>query len=479
MLRREKKRKSRGWVPFGYRYLGPGNDLNRGKPLTEGDAVAQKHDWQYYQLEKDGVNPYYSYVEEDDEFLRNLHPKYASEWIAQNIFRAKKRLAEKGWIIDLRASQRAKRDTTPNDYKQFITPTKKIGKDVGFTPPKMRRIVMSKFASLPNLQEERTMASNSNPNKGSGHEGGLQETKVDPVPREVFRGPPDQMFASLPFYNERTFNLNFNTYDYVVRPTSPYDCYVENINATGTDINIGSGSTIHVQALAANTTDATIYKARWFDYYASMYKYYHVIACKYEIYVENQCNDDMWVHLMPCNDVYPPVHATNVDMLQWNDCESQCLSGRAIPITDSGQVETQEINTNVDMDEGNDTAGAIVNFEANNHLLNQLGKKAHVFNGVYRTGDYDRQIRLDANVENWTETNTNPKLVERLLLRIKTHWDSWGPNVIPNDAINRNRLLKALIRVKMEYLVEFKELKDGLKYPTSDQPYVAQINTGI
>lgn len=135
MLRRETKRKSRGWVPFGYKYLGPGNYLHRGKPTTAGDAAAQKHDWKYDQLEKQGKKPKWVYSEEDDEFIKEVGTKHTTEWIAKNIFQAKKRLAESGWLEDIRPYQKAKRETSLNSPKDiFITPDTKRKREPKTSP---------------------------------------------------------------------------------------------------------------------------------------------------------------------------------------------------------------------------------------------------------------------------------------------------------------------------------------------------------
>lgn len=469
MLRRETKRKSRGWVPFGYKYLGPGNDLHRGKPTTAGDAAAQKHDWKYDQLEKQGKKPKWVYSEEDDEFIKEVGTKHTTEWIAKNIFQAKKRLAESGWLEDIRPYQKAKRETSLNSPKDiFITPDTKRKREPKTSPFERRTAQrVLPFANLPS-PEQRTMDAGNN--KGSGNQNGLSETPVDSV-TQVFRGPPDFTFCSLPFYDEYTINNDLAVHDLAYRPTSVYDCRVD-LNGT-VDLNSGAGTTTHYITLPFNSTDASTNKARWFDYYASMYKYYAVIACNYEIYVENQCNDQVWAHLMPVNDVYPPVNATNVDMMQWSSCDSRPLSGRALAITNSAKVENAEVQSNEFMDETSGFPGNVVHYESSNHIVNEIGSNATVFKGVYRPGDYKRQIRLDANVENWTAVTTNPTLVERLLLRLKTHWDS---NITASDATSRNRSIQTLVRVKMEYLVEFKELKDGLKYPVNDQPMVVTIN---
>lgn len=470
MLRKDKKRKARGWVPFGYRYLGPGNDLHSGQPTTTGDKAAQKHDWQYDELAKRFKrDPKYFYSEADDDFINEVGTKHTSEWIAKHLFQVKRKFAELGIIDDIRPYQKSKRETSTNDWKQFVTPpsfNNKRKREISpFGKIKARRVLLP---SLLNIQEEDNM---SGPNQGSGTEAGLTETPVDQV-TQVFRGPPDHTFCSLPYFDEFSINQNCWVHDYAYRPTSVYDCKVD--QGTNEDLNVGTGAATYYKTLPFNSSDATIDKARWFDFYAGIYKYYHVIACKYEIYIENQTNDDIYVHLMPTNDVYPPINATNTDMMQWNDCESRLLTGRAYAITNVGTKEQSQVNSNVEMSESAAAAGSGNNYETSNHLINELGSKATVFRGTYRTGDYSRQVRLDANVENWTQTNTNPTLVERLLLRFKQYWDSYPPAV--GDTGARDRAMRVKIRSRMEYLVEFKELRDGLKYPVNSQPYTVTIN---
>lgn len=471
-LRGQRKRKSRGWVPPGYNYLGPFNSLYAGKPTNHNDRVANEHDWKYYFLEKQNKKPKLQYSEADDTFLKKLKPNDIPTRAAKILFTAKRKLAERGWLTDLRPSQRSKRESSPNDYQQFITPPTNNKRQRSIEPKEDNKRQRSLIASFINSLDSDTMSTENN--QGSGTGSGLKETPVDSVPQQVYRGPPDFVFASLPIYIQRRNSGNVNTYDNAFRLTSPYDPFVN--SGTLADLNPGTGVTSHQETLPSNSTDASQVPARWFDYYASIYKYYHVISCRYEIYVENLTNDDMWVHLMPTNDVYPPVNATNTDMLLWSDCESVCLSGRALPILASGIIERVETETdkNVNMDEVQPPASTAPNYEDGNHILNTIGKPAHLFRGTYSPGDYKRQIRLDENVENWTAVNTNPTLVERLLLRAKIAPESWSN---AGDTQSRNRPLEYLVRVKMEYLVEFKELRDGLKYPVNDQPYIATIKT--
>lgn len=53
----------------GSRYIGPGNKLDEGHPRFHNDHLAYVHDHQYDELEKKGVNPYFTWNEADREML--------------------------------------------------------------------------------------------------------------------------------------------------------------------------------------------------------------------------------------------------------------------------------------------------------------------------------------------------------------------------------------------------------------------------
>lgn len=61
-----------GFVPRGYDYLGPGNDLHRGPPRNANDAVAQDHDEVYTAILEAGGQPYTQWSESDRQFFQNL-----------------------------------------------------------------------------------------------------------------------------------------------------------------------------------------------------------------------------------------------------------------------------------------------------------------------------------------------------------------------------------------------------------------------
>lgn len=64
--------KKTGALTFpGSNYIGPGNQLDMGKPTSKADRLAYVHDHHYSELEKKGVNPYFTFNEADRQMLKN------------------------------------------------------------------------------------------------------------------------------------------------------------------------------------------------------------------------------------------------------------------------------------------------------------------------------------------------------------------------------------------------------------------------
>lgn len=85
-----------GWVPPGYKYLGPGNDLNQGEPTNPSDAAAKEHDEAYDQYIKSGKNPYLYFSPADQRFIDQT--KDAKDWggkVGHYFFRTKRAFAPK------------------------------------------------------------------------------------------------------------------------------------------------------------------------------------------------------------------------------------------------------------------------------------------------------------------------------------------------------------------------------------------------
>lgn len=326
-------------------------------------------------------------------------------------------------------------------------------------PDHIRLKEEKKTVSFQNLLPSRNMDGH-----GSGKDEGVKETPVDDV-MNVSRGPPDYTFATLPFmYDQVSDDTNWAG-QWTFRMTSPYDC---SVSSSYTDQNAGTGTARTATPFADGVAESQE-KARWFDFYASMYKYYHVVSCRWRVTFENMSGEDLWVHQMYSNATNPPETASNQDMLLWRDCKSHYVPSGWKSITSQGEKEDVDMKDNVKNEQTGGTLGASTNqnFETGN-IVSSTGPRGPIlqFSGQYAPGDFDREIRTDSLVENWTAVTTNPALPERMFFRVRPQWEALGTN----DAFDYQRNIKYRFRVELEYLTEFKELKDGLKWPINQQP---------
>lgn len=313
---------------------------------------------------------------------------------------------------------------------------------------------------------------------GSGNDNGTKETPIDNV-YDVHRGPPDYTFASLPWKRDAMIQMsNMFSTDFGFRMTSPYDCYVDSAGIV--DQNVDATGTQRLYQLNPPTTpDITVQQAGWFNYYAGMYNFYHVVSCQYHVFIENH-GEPLWAYLLWYNDDLPPEGATNQDMQLWKNTKYKYVACPFRAIGTGGWEETGHMDvTSATQDNPNYeqsvSTAANDTYETANHIANKCGSPIAVFSGEYRTGDHTREIRLDSQVENWTATDTNPTLSERLLIRVRPQSDRSGLN---ETAVSGDDV-KFRLRVSLNYLVEFKELKTGLRYPVRRQPLTVSIAQNV
>ncbi|KAG7386366.1 hypothetical protein PHYBOEH_008712 [Phytophthora boehmeriae] len=301
---------------------------------------------------------------------------------------------------------------------------------------------------------------------GSGNDAGLRETPVDD-PYIVYRGPPDYTFCSLPYTETRYASITDQyTQDHIYRMTSVYDTRIETALS---DLNAGLGT-----AFVNTENEITTRSCRWFDLYAGMYDYYHVVSCQYNVFIENFGTEPLWAYQMFYNDVLPPGGATNEDMQLWAKVRYKYLDRRALYINGAGLGATSgenPDNTNVQ----EDTAGTGAASNVATSIVAVDGQRSAIFSGEYKPGMFRRNINLDSEVENWTAVTTNPALPEKLLIRIKPVNDG----ISVSDANIYGDDLRYKIQVKLNYLVEFKQLKQGLQWPVQRQPLTVTVAQSV
>lgn len=460
----------RKWTDFslpGYKYLGPGNDLDKGPPNNANDAASLRHDVRYGDIASHGGNPYLQWSDADQKWLEETNKRDYGGILGKAFFTAKRAAYRAGLVSKVS-------DERPRAFSSNPTVLGKRKADNDEPLPfKFAKVGSTSLLNLQQSSQDNTAASmGDTSNVGSGNAAGLTETPIDKV-RNVERGPQDHVFASLPYVQDIRVSQTTWGFDLGYRMTSPYDPSIT--LAAAVDNNAGAGAATTQTIVSLDSSDVTATSARWFDFYSTLYNYYHTVGCRYHITIENLKLEPVWCHMMFCNDEIPPTTATNEDIQCWKDVESHYIGAHAFGLISAGSIATNEMPANLNNVEGNGTAGNTGNYNSTNHVASRGNSPILKLGGTYRTGDTKRQIHLDSEVENWTAINANPALPERLLLRFKPYWNA----IDTNDANTYDRAINLRVKVQLEYLVEFKELKFGLRWPIERQPVICAVNVNV
>ena len=349
----------------GHNYMGPGNPLDNGPPTNENDLTSLIHDRRYKYLQDEGKDVYTAFSDADQQWLNDIHPTDSiGAALGYAWFNGKKALWKAGLIP--KHSSNVHGPTPSAGKSPILSPRNENNKRS--TNPRIREFKRQKlFAeetkqqSLTNLQENaQPVAMNEGSNIGSGNNAGLKETPIDDV-GIVTRGPPEYTFASLPYIRDSKASGSYFANDIGFRMTSPLDPSI--IGAASTDLNAGAGTATFRGLEALDSADTTQVSARWFDFYSTLYNYYHVISAKWHMTIENLNQEPIWCHYMYCNDEYPPGGATNEDIQCWPDARSHMIGSHAVAVTSSGTIEANQSNSNVNNVEGATEAGQNPNYE--------------------------------------------------------------------------------------------------------------------
>lgn len=278
-------------------------------------------------------------------------------------------------------------------------------------------------------------------------------------------GPPTYTHTVLPYMFQAKFSTNDKlSSDHTFRMTSVYDPAVGRVTV---DYQSGGGVSDAIVGDPTDTKTESSGTVAYFKYYRGLYKYYSVVGCRYSITVENLSHEKMWTHLLFHNATTPPVEASNWDMLLWRGVKSKIMMPKMVwaSANEVNQVETQ---LNTVSDNGTALTNITNGYETTN--VQYQGPGIVNFSGEYRPGDYDQEIVLDTDSETWTEMDANPKLPEFLTLRVKPYDNTSVAESTSATNVATLRNFRYVVTTKLTYLVEFKELKDQIRWPVTRNP---------
>lgn len=172
----------------------------------------------------------------------------------------------------------------------------------------------------------------------------------------------------------------------------------------------------------------------WYrDWFAEMYEYYTVLGVEYEI-------------------------------IYYNPRSGGRNSLVAYSVETSGTTAATQIPEATDL---RDLYG-FKNIQYRNlQSRDQAGERAYeIIKGTYKPGSAKRDVSNDGNVKLWTRTaaNATPEYIEALQLMHYQHPLSSNSSTDEVLGFNLN------VQIRMKYIVQFKQLKQQIKYPLGDSP---------
>ena len=177
-------------------------------------------------------------------------------------------------------------------------------------------------------------------------------------------------------------------------------------------------------------------RAQWWDYYAAMYDYYTVLGCEYEIRME--CPNDTRGHKVAC-------------AVQFDTYSTTASStGNIMPTTKYREV----------------LAYKNIQWYRVQPDVTGSGQSYTVIRGKYKPGQAKHNIINDGDVKTWTATATGgtytaPNMNEILTLNFYRDGLAFYKNAGSGGNTSCN------IEVNLKYIVQFKDLKQRLRYPNT------------
>lgn len=522
MPRKKDEEYARGWVPPGYDNLGPGNDVRIGPAgRSEGDVVARTHDIEYGEEEERGVDPYWNWVDADEEFLRDIPIEGPSTLVAKGLFSAKKVGKNIGLIGDM--SGYKKRQTNlkamPNKITRKSKPKAKAKRKSPWEEGEEHRAAREE-------QAKRWREAFGNRPGEREHDAQVlamlaqEETKedVEPEPWENFTmqdvqdgwnaaNPVSESVANLPGNAEamaenggedvdmgesamRSSGTNPQSKETAI---SPYPTLTYGLQETHTTI---LPFTYWFSAACTSTVTPSVHKIR-------LNSVYDFVLTAVTSLAESAQPTPGACHNRPIGpngtgafNTFPATinNGTVVETPWWRNywsqlyeyytvlgCEyeiiiqcpqtssgHQAMVGYTIDAYSTTATETGNITPSVGLAEAMSLKG--MNFKVLESARAEDGDNdVKVIRGRYKPGSAKRNIVNDGDVKTWTKTPLNgstsetwtPALTESLNLFF---WR--GPFAhVQGGSVGDQQFTSVNVQVGLKWIVQFKDLRDMARYP--------------
>ena len=236
---------------------------------------------------------------------------------------------------------------------------------------------------------------------------------------------------------------------------------------------LNSVASVQYPTRFAPSTATVTERPQWRDFWASIYDYYTVLGCEYEIIVTNPTNH------------YDSVILNGPDTAAYGETATATNMG-AVDLAPAVQVPIQlsanavcavHIDTNSTLTTTTGNVMPQTNYREVRYFKNirweRINDKhgTNIIRGTYKPGQAKRNIVNDGDVKTWTRTTAtvpaNGEPVQTPNLREILTLNFW------QDPLNNtNKPVSLNIEMNLKYIVQFKDLKQQARYPnriTTDQ----------
>lgn len=479
---------ARGWVPRGYDYLGPGNDLHRGPPRNENDVLAQDHDTTYTALLQAGGRPYTQWSEADRRFYESLTVEDIPTAVAKGLFGLKKGLHTSGLIdatdsqSNLRGRANMARSGTLRGSTRFNEETAREARLEGESrrqraerEREVREARVGLDGTLTNspgeedsldanagtLLDDMEVPGNDGEDTGNammafaGGDGGSAQSKETPIsiPPSITYGLQETHTTILPWNGwVSAVNMDYNSQVQLpirmnglsdLIPTTLGSVPLAGAAFVGKGIFPNKLSSASVRSYydfpAVMLPGATADERPWWrNYWFDIYEYYTVLKCHYEIIIENPIANG---------------NALNNSVIIGTQFDSYSDAASTV-----GNVMPQALLVEAMSYKG--MRWEKLDSQSPNE---QQGRDSNrtVISGTWMPGMTKRNIINDGDVKTWTAATAAavPNLKEILTINFWRH-----PLAQANLA---SQITGVNIQMNIKYVVQFKDLRQQARYPNA------------
>lgn len=284
------------------------------------------------------------------------------------------------------------------------------------------------------------------------------ETQVEDLGYAIYRPFPNTNQVLMPFHGKGAWSITSAS------TTAGLDWIKIRLNSIADIFNSAATRTeITVDPVTEDTLAGTATTPIMRDYWASIYKYYHVVACKYKVTYHMQTTSRTKAQAMVYEYMHgqqdPPITdggSTNIIPHAYRQHHPHV---RCKTLNTNGGFGQQEIDVpGTTTDPTTDLFG-IEPFQPN-WVNNSV-----TFEGIWKPGMVKHEVIEDELNEVWTTFAKTPKQYENLTFMI-TH-SPYGEGVVN---------MQGDIYVDLEYVVQLKDLKLAYQYINNETSIAAVTN---